>query len=66
MIKSGEFLIFSAERFSTELAPRKSSIKLMIQEELTKLADEAEEEEEDGGDAAKDERQPPAEDVKAA
>lgn len=57
-----------AERFSTELAPRKSSIKLMIQEELTKLADEADEEEEEGGDAAKnekDERQPTAEDVKA-
>lgn len=62
--------MFSAERFSTELAPRKSSIKLMIQEELTKLADEAddEEEEEDGGDAAKDEkdeRQPSPEGVKA-
>lgn len=61
--------MFLAERFSTELAPRKSSIKLMIQEELTKLADEADdEEEEDGGDAAKDEkneRQPSPEGVKA-
>lgn len=57
--------MFSAERFSTELAPRKSSIKIMIQEELTKLADEAEEEEEDGGDAPKDEIQPSAQDVKA-
>jgi len=33
-----------------DLAPRKASIKLMIQEELTKLADEADDEngEEDG------------------
>jgi protein DEK len=35
---------------------RKSSIKVMIQEELTKLADEADEEE-DGEDAEKDEPQ---------
>ncbi|KAF8410864.1 hypothetical protein HHK36_003401 [Tetracentron sinense] len=41
-----------ARRFDTDLTTRKSSIKLMIQEELTKLADEAEEDEgeEDEGD----------------
>ncbi|KAL4568626.1 hypothetical protein LXL04_024241 [Taraxacum kok-saghyz] len=33
-----------AKRFSTDLTSRKASIKLMIQEELTKLADEADEE----------------------
>lgn len=37
----------------------------MIQEELTKLADEMDEDEEEEGDAAKDERQTPAQDVKA-
>lgn len=45
----------SAQRFDTDLAPRKAAIKLLIQEELTKLADEAEDEEEDDGDADKEE-----------
>ncbi|KAF5728464.1 hypothetical protein HS088_TW21G00611 [Tripterygium wilfordii] len=38
-----------AGQFNTDLTPRKSSIKLMIQEELTKLADEVDDE--DGEDA---------------
>lgn len=46
--------IFSAKRYDVDLNPRKASIKLMIQEELTKLADEADDE--DGEeDAEKDE-----------
>nr|GEV05095.1 hypothetical protein [Tanacetum cinerariifolium] len=36
-----------AKRFDTELTSRKASIKLMIQEELTKLADEADDEDEE-------------------
>lgn len=52
---------FSAKKFDTDLTPRKSSIKVMIQEELTKLADE-----EDGeGDAEKDENQSAEEKVEA-
>ncbi|XP_010270234.1 PREDICTED: DNA ligase 1 [Nelumbo nucifera] len=50
-----------ARRFDTDLTSRKSAIKVMIQEELTKLADEAEENEddEDGeGDADKDDPKP--------
>lgn len=45
---------FSAEKFNTDLTPRKSSIKLMIQEELTKLAEEADDEEDGEGDAEKE------------
>ncbi|CAI9787776.1 unnamed protein product [Fraxinus pennsylvanica] len=41
-----------AERFNVDLTPRKSSIKLMIQDELTKLAEE-QDDEEDEGDAEK-------------
>ncbi|KAF8031711.1 hypothetical protein BT93_D0817 [Corymbia citriodora subsp. variegata] len=53
-----------AEQFDADLTPRKSSIKLMIQEELTKLADEADDE--DGeGDAEKDEPVADAPEVKA-
>jgi len=47
-----------------DLTPRKSSIKLMIQDELTKLADEADDED-DEGDAEKDETQPSGKGVKA-
>ncbi|MTV28886.1 hypothetical protein FTX61_26465, partial [Nitriliruptoraceae bacterium ZYF776] len=36
-----------AKRFNTDLTSRKASIKFMIQEELTKLADEADEEDEE-------------------
>uniref|UniRef100_A0A2P2LVQ9 Uncharacterized protein n=1 Tax=Rhizophora mucronata TaxID=61149 RepID=A0A2P2LVQ9_RHIMU len=43
--------------------PRKASIKVMIQEELTKLADEAEEDGE--GDAEKDETQSADREVQA-
>lgn len=38
------FHMFSAGMFKLDLTSRKSSIKLMIQDELTKLADEAENE----------------------
>ncbi|KAG6596765.1 Protein DEK, partial [Cucurbita argyrosperma subsp. sororia] len=40
-----------AGQFKMDLTAQKSSIKLMIQEELTKLADEAEDEEDGEGDA---------------
>ncbi|XWS51744.1 hypothetical protein CRYUN_Cryun11dG0009800 [Craigia yunnanensis] len=51
-----DILKLLAQHFDTDLTPRKSSIKLMIQEELTKLADEADDE--DGeGDAERDETQ---------
>lgn len=48
-----------------DLTPRKSSIKLMIQEELTKLADEADDDDDgDGdGDAEKDENQSAGQEV---
>ncbi|KAL4555219.1 hypothetical protein LXL04_037830 [Taraxacum kok-saghyz] len=42
-----------AKRFSTDLTSRKASIKLMIQEELTKLADEADEEDKEEAVEAK-------------
>lgn len=56
--------LFAAGRFKMDLTSRKSSIKLMIQDELTKLADEADDEE-DEGDAEKDETQPSGKGVKA-
>lgn len=63
-VANGKFDHFSAERFDMDLTPRKSSIKLMIQEELTKLADEADDE--DGeGDAEKDETQSAGQEVEA-
>ena len=47
-----------------DLTPRKASIKLMIQEELTKLAEEADDE--DGEeDAEKDEAPSTGQEVKA-
>lgn len=46
-----------------DLAPRKSSIKLMIQEELTKLADEADDEDDGDADAEKDENQSAGQEV---
>ena len=56
----------AAKQFNTDLTARKSSIKLMIQDELTKLADEADDEEDgDEGEAEKDEAQPSAQEVKA-
>lgn len=56
---------FSAQQFDTDLTPRKSSIKLIIQEELTKLADEADDEEDEEGDAEKDETQSTGQEVEA-
>lgn len=54
----------AAKQFSTDLASRKSSIKLMIQDELTKLADEADDEDDgDDGDAEKNEVQPAGKEV---
>lgn len=38
---------FSAKQFDVDLNPKKASIKVMIQEELTKLADEADDEDEE-------------------
>lgn len=59
-----DILKLLARRFATDLTPRKSSIKLMIQDELTKLADDADEE--DGeGDAEKDETQSTGQEVEA-
>lgn len=52
-----------ARQFSMDLAPRKSSIKLMIQEELTKLADEADDEDDGDADAEKDENQSAGQEV---
>jgi len=55
---------FSAKQFDMDLTPRKASIKLMIQEELTKLAEEADDE--DGEeDAEKDEAPSTGQEVKA-
>lgn len=62
---NGNFLTISAKEFNTDLTPRKATIKLMIQEELTKLADADEGEEEDGGNAEKDEKTPSNVGVKA-
>ena len=53
-----------AKQFDMDLTPRKASIKLMIQEELTKLAEEADDE--DGEeDAEKDEAPSTGQEVKA-
>lgn len=38
---------FPAKQFDVDLNPKKAAIKLMIQEELTKLAEEADDEDED-------------------
>ncbi|XP_057485348.1 uncharacterized protein LOC130771694 isoform X2 [Actinidia eriantha] len=51
-------LCIKAKRCNADITPWKVSIKLMIQDELTKRADE-EEEEEDEGDTEKDKIQPP-------
>lgn len=40
------FCDLSDKRFDTELTPRKATLKFMIQEELTKIADEADDEDE--------------------
>ncbi|XP_055807144.1 DEK domain-containing chromatin-associated protein 4-like [Solanum dulcamara] len=46
-----------AKRYDTDLTPRKTSVKNMIQDELTRLVDEADEGEEEKN-AEKDEKQP--------
>ena len=56
---------FSAKQFDMDLTPKKASIKLMIQEELTKLADEADDEEDGEEDAEKDEAPSTGQEVKA-
>lgn len=48
-----------ATHYKVDLTPRKATVKLMIQEELTKLADEAEENQY-GGDSEKEEEHPKA------
>ncbi|XVF70883.1 hypothetical protein PTKIN_Ptkin11bG0198100 [Pterospermum kingtungense] len=61
-----DILKLLAKRFDTDLTPRKSSIKAIIQEELTKLADEGDDEEDGEGDAAeKDETQSAGQEVEA-
>lgn len=55
-------MTISDKQFSTDLTPRKSSIKVIIQEKLTKLADDEADEEDDDedgdgdGDAGKDKK----------
>eukprot|EP00268_Persea_americana_P029655 TRINITY_DN2867_c0_g2_i1.p1 TRINITY_DN2867_c0_g2~~TRINITY_DN2867_c0_g2_i1.p1 ORF type:complete len:712 (+),score=291.46 TRINITY_DN2867_c0_g2_i1:224-2359(+) len=51
--------------FNADLAPRKSAIKLMIHDELTKLADEAEDDEDEESDDEKEEDSRPAGKVEA-
>ncbi|KAE9614738.1 hypothetical protein Lalb_Chr04g0247871 [Lupinus albus] len=43
-----------AKQFDADLTPRKASIKIIIQEELTKLAEEAEDEEDEDAENAED------------
>lgn len=57
LINSG---FLSAKQFETDLTDRKSSIKLMIQDELTKLADEADDDDDEEEDTDKVEATPPA------
>jgi len=58
-----DILKLLARKFNADLTPRKSSIKLMIQEELTKLADGADDEEDGEGEAEKDENQSAGQEV---
>ncbi|KAJ1441244.1 DEK, C-terminal [Sesbania bispinosa] len=59
-----DILKLLAKQFDMDLNPRKASIKVMIQEELTKLADEADEEEGEE-DADKDEAPSTGQEVEA-
>ncbi|MCE3049996.1 hypothetical protein HAX54_046269 [Datura stramonium] len=52
-----DILNILAKRYDTDLIPRKTSVKNMIQDELTRLADEADEEDEEEN-AEEDEKQP--------
>lgn len=49
---------FAAAYYKMDLTPRKASLKLMIQEELTKLAEEDEEDEDEDDDDAEKEGKP--------
>ncbi|KAG6423868.1 hypothetical protein SASPL_114273 [Salvia splendens] len=60
-----DILKLLATEFDTNLAARKSTVKLMIQEELTKLADADAADEKDEGNAEKDEKAPSGKGVKA-
>ncbi|KAJ8766543.1 hypothetical protein K2173_023790 [Erythroxylum novogranatense] len=63
-----DILKLLARHFDMDLTPRKSAIKVMIQEELTKLADEAEDDDDDdddGGDGEKDKIQSAGQEVEA-
>ncbi|CAN4097154.1 unnamed protein product [Withania somnifera] len=53
-----------AKRYDTDLTPRKTSVKNMIQDELTRLADEADEEDEEEN-TEEDEKQPSVRGVEA-
>jgi protein DEK len=48
-----------------DLTPKKEAIKVMIQDELTKMSEEADEDEDAGEDAEKKQLQPQAKEVKA-
>lgn len=59
-----DILNILAKRYDTDLTPRKTSVKNMIQDELTRLADEADEENEEEN-AEEDEKQPSVRGVEA-
>ncbi|TMX01857.1 hypothetical protein EJD97_023411 [Solanum chilense] len=54
-----------AKRYDTDLTPRKTSVKNMIQDELTRLVDEADEEDKDEQENTEDEKQPSVQGVEA-
>ncbi|WMV48736.1 hypothetical protein MTR67_042121 [Solanum verrucosum] len=58
-----DILQILAKRYDTDLTPRKISVKNMIQDELTRLVDEADEEDEE--ENAEDEKQPSVQGVEA-
>lgn len=51
-------MLFPATHYKKDLTPRKPAIKELIQEELTRLADEAEEDEDDEDEDAEKEENP--------
>ena len=48
-----------------DLTPKKEAIKVMIQDELTKMSEEADEDEDTNEDAGKKQQQPQAKEVEA-
>lgn len=56
---------FPAKRYDTDLTLRKTSVKNMIQDELTRLVDEADEEDKDEQENTEDEKQPSVQGVEA-